>query len=57
MSFFRYIFRFLYVRNWYTGEKELSYQRLFWVVFSVSLLIIVLLLAWWLQSPATYGVR
>jgi hypothetical protein len=28
MSFVRFIFDFLYVRDWHTGRKELSYSRL-----------------------------
>lgn len=27
MSFWQYVFSFLYVRNWYTGQRELSRPR------------------------------
>ncbi len=50
----RFIFSFLYVRNWYTGELELSRPRV--VLFSAMAFIILLgvLLALLLQSPITY---
>ena len=51
---FQFIFSFLYTRNWYTGELELSRPRV--ALFSAMIFIILLgvLLAAILQAPVTY---
>jgi len=40
MSFLRFVFSFLYARNWHTGEKELSYPR---VAVTLGLLLLTIL--------------
>lgn len=52
---FRFIFSFLYARNWYTGDLELSRPRV--ALFGGMLLIIVLgvLIALFLQAPVEYS--
>ena len=52
---FKFIFSFLYARNWYTGELELSRPRV--ALFSAMLFIIVLglLMATILQTPVAYN--
>ncbi len=54
MSFWQYVFSFLYVRNWHTGRRELSYKRVFWLGGVVFFLVLIISLAWWLQQPAVY---
>jgi len=55
MNIFEFVFSFLYVRNWYSGERELSLPRV--VLFCAMLFIILLgiLLASILQTPVTYA--
>lgn len=54
MSFIKFAFSFLYVRNWHTGERELSRPRLaifcgcvFLVLLSITMIVI-------LQAPVEY---
>lgn len=54
MTFVRFVFSFLYVRNWYTGEMELSRSRtalfasvLFLIMLAVTMIAI-------LQAPTEY---
>ena len=56
MDPFRFIFGFLYIRNWHSGEHELSRPRV--TVFAVGLFLIVLglLIVSFLQAPVTYQV-
>lgn len=51
---FKFIFPFLYARNWHTGEQELSRPRV--ALFSAMLFIIFfgLLMATILQNPISY---
>ena len=54
MQIFKFIFPFLYVRNWYTGNLEISRPR---VILFIAMLIIVslgVLLATILQTPIVY---
>jgi hypothetical protein len=54
MTFLSFVFSFLYTRNWYTGERELSRPR---VALFCSMLFIILLgvlMASILQAPVTY---
>ncbi|MFM2381288.1 MAG: hypothetical protein RLZZ76_55 [Candidatus Parcubacteria bacterium] len=55
MSFFRFVFSFLYARNWYSGEVELSTPRV--ALFSSMLFIILLgvVMASVLQTPVEYA--
>lgn len=54
MRFFQFVFSFLFARNWYTGEMELSLPRI--ALFSCMLFLILLgiVMASILQAPATY---
>jgi hypothetical protein len=53
MSFFQYVFRFLYVRNWQTGQRELSTTRLFWFLAVTAVGLVGLLGIYILQLPVT----
>lgn len=55
MSFFKFVFSFLYARNWYSGEVELSTPRV--ALFSSMLFLILLgvVMASALQSPVEYA--
>jgi len=54
MSFFKYITSFLYERNWHTGKRELSTKKLIVTLGLVGVLLFMVMLAWWLQTPAEY---
>lgn len=51
---FRFIFSFLYTRNWHTGEHELSHPRV--ALFGGMLILIMLgvAIALFLQTPIQY---
>ena len=51
MTFWQYIFRFLYVRNWHTGRYELDKRRLYWFVAAVILGLAALLFLHLLLTP------
>lgn len=57
MSFFRFVFSFLYIRNWHTGKMELSRPRL--IVFGAFLLLILvaMLMIAFLQIPIEYRAK
>lgn len=57
MNLVQFVFSFLYVRNWYSGDLELSLPRV--VLFSSMLFLVLLgiLMASILQSPVTYVVQ
>jgi hypothetical protein len=54
MNFLRFIFSFLYIRNWHTGEMELSRSRM--AIFSAAIFLVLLALTMisFLQSPVEY---
>lgn len=54
MSFFRYVFSFLYIRNWHTGERELSPARLYIFLGFVVLLLVATIMIAILNSPIEY---
>lgn len=56
MSVLRFIFPFLYARDWHTGRVELSRPRM--VLFAGMCFIVILgvLMAAILQAPVLYGV-
>jgi hypothetical protein len=56
MSFFRFVFSFLYVRNWHTGERELSRPRLLVFGSILFLLLLALTLIAVLQTPLEVAV-
>lgn len=60
MSFHRIlrkIFPFLYVRNWYTGQLELSDARAFAFLLAVIITALLAVLVWWLGQPIEYSNR
>lgn len=54
MSILRFILPFLFVRNWYTGEWEISRMRC--ILFGTLALFVILgiIIAYILQMPVTY---
>ena len=54
MDFIRYVFSFLYVRNWHTGKKELSHVRLFIFFSLIFMLLLALTIIGILEQPVTY---
>ncbi|MEZ4195217.1 MAG: hypothetical protein R3B53_02355 [Candidatus Paceibacterota bacterium] len=57
MSFFRFIFSFLYIRNWHTGKMELSWQRVSLFLAFILLLTIAIGMIAYLQTPIVYSVK
>jgi hypothetical protein len=55
MSFIKYIFGFLYERNWHTGERQISYTRLSLFSALVFLIVLGLFLVWLMQLPVEYS--
>ena len=53
--FLPFVFSFLYTRNWYTGEMELSRPRLILFAAGVFLILLGVLIVAFLQSPVTYN--
>lgn len=54
MSFLRFIFSFLYVRNWHTGNMELSRPRLAIFFGALFLVLLALVMIGFLQAPVEY---
>lgn len=54
MKFIEFAFSFLYIRNWHTGERELSRARTALFSAGLFLLILGLALVTILQYPVTY---
>lgn len=54
MSFLRFAFSFLYVRNWHTGAKELSRPRLALFCGGLFLILLGLVIVSVLQAPVVY---
>ena len=54
MKFVQFVFSFLFTRNWYSGERELSLPRV--ALFSSMLFLILLgvVMASVLQAPVHY---
>lgn len=54
MKYIRFVFPFLFVRNWYDGSWELSRARVF--IFSALgfLILLSLVIAYVLQAPVVY---
>jgi len=55
MSFFRFVFSFMYVRNWHNGQMELSRSRVALLSASIFLLILAFTLITFLQTPIEYN--
>jgi hypothetical protein len=54
MSFIKFIFSFLYVRNWHTGRQELSRPRLSIFFAILFLIMLALTMIMFLQAPVEY---
>lgn len=54
MNFWQFIFFFLYVRNWHTGQRELSRSRVSLFAAAIFLVILSLFLISIMQTPVTY---
>ncbi len=54
MSFLRFVFSFLYVRNWHSGEMELSRERVMLFFAVILLLLVATILITFLQTPIAY---
>ncbi len=57
MSFWRFVFSFLYIRNWHNGQMELSRSRVALLAASIFLTILAITLITILQAPIEYQVR
>jgi hypothetical protein len=56
MHILRFIFPFLFVRNWYDGQWEFSRPRFVLFILTVSLIILGIGIAYVLQMPVRYTV-
>lgn len=54
MTFFRYIFSFLYTRNWHNGKMELSTPRVILMCAAIFLFVVAVLMIVFLQTPIEY---
>lgn len=54
MKLVEFVFSFLFVRNWYTGEMELSRPRVALFAGMLSLILLALIIVSILQAPVTY---
>ncbi len=54
MSFIRFTFSFLYVRNWHTGEMELSRSRMAIFCAGLFLVLLAITIISILQAPVEY---
>ena len=54
MTFWQYIFSFLFTRNWHTGKPELSRPRVALFAAGIFLVFLALALVSFLQAPLVY---
>lgn len=54
MKFITFMFSFLFVRNWHTGQLELSHPRVALFLGMVGLVLLGLLLTVFLQTSIEY---
>lgn len=54
MSFVKFTFSFLFVRNWHTGEQELSRPRLALFCGGIFLVLLAITMIVILQAPVEY---
>jgi len=54
MSFWQFIFSFLYTRNWHTGKMELSMPRVALFFATLFLVVLAITLITILQAPIEY---
>ena len=56
MDFWHFLFSFLYVRNWHTGNRELSRERVALFCAALFLVLLALSIIAFLQAPLQYTV-
>lgn len=56
MDLSRFIFGFLYTRNWHTGAHELSRPRVALFSAALFLLVLGLVIISFLQAPVNYSI-
>lgn len=54
MNFLKFVFSFLYTRNWHTGEMELSRSRMAVFFAAIFLIFLALTMISFLQSPVEF---
>ncbi len=54
MAFLRFVFSFLYVRNWHSGEMELSRPRIAIFCAALFLILLAFTMITFLQAPVEY---
>ncbi|MCU0678284.1 MAG: hypothetical protein MUF19_01705 [Candidatus Pacebacteria bacterium] len=54
MTFWQFLFFFLYVRDWHTGKMELSRPRLAIFCGAIFFVLLALLLVSIMQAPVVY---
>ena len=54
MKYVRFVLPFLFVRNWYTGDWEVSPVRMTLFTLGCMLLLVGVILAYMLQAPIQY---
>lgn len=54
MSFFKFVFSFLYVRNWHTGVAEISKPRLYTFLSFLFLVLLATSIIAILNTPIEY---
>lgn len=54
MSFLRFVFSFLYTRNWHTGQMEISTPRLMVLIAALVLFAVATGMIAYLQTPIVY---
>lgn len=54
MSFFRFVFSFLYTRDWHTGRMEISTPRLMVLIAALVLFAVATGMIAYLQTPIVY---
>lgn len=54
MTFWHFVFSFLYVRNWHTGQRELSRPRVALFSAGIFLVLLALSIIAFLQATVVY---
>lgn len=54
MSFFKFAFSFLYIRNWESGQMEISRPRIALFCAAIFLIMLALTIITILQAPVEY---
>lgn len=54
MNFLKFVFSFLFARNWHTGEMELSRSRTAVFAAVIFLILLALTMISFLQAPVEY---